>query len=160
VACTAYNFFPLHALKGLPLRATDTAESCALKVADFGNAFVAEDDIIALYGDDFEVQPLQYRAPEVLAGLEISQAIDLWSLGCLLAEVRPGGAFRSLSNVEPAMATNTLPSLSPLTALSGPPARSRQYPGRGRLQYCQHAWATALNLQRRQIRRRGATAGR
>lgn len=91
MVCTDYNLSSLHSLNLLLLLpAPDTAESCALKVADFGNAFVAEDDIIALYSDKFEIQPLQYRAPEVLAGLEISQAIDLWSLGCLLAEVRSG----------------------------------------------------------------------
>lgn len=38
----------------------------------------------------FDVQTLAYRAPEVAAGLEISPAIDMWSLGCVLLECATG----------------------------------------------------------------------
>ncbi|KAI4822163.1 hypothetical protein KUCAC02_007722 [Chaenocephalus aceratus] len=33
------------------------------------------------------MQPLPYRAPEVNLGLPISEAIDMWSLGCIIAEM-------------------------------------------------------------------------
>lgn len=38
----------------------------------------------------FDVQTLAYRAPEVAAGIEISSAIDMWSLGCVLLECVSG----------------------------------------------------------------------
>jgi serine/threonine protein kinase len=40
-----------------------------------------------LYHDDFEVQSLCYRAPEVLLGRPFGAPIDMWSLGCVLAEL-------------------------------------------------------------------------
>lgn len=43
---------------------SDTAASCAVKLVDFGNAFEASPDAVALYTQDYELQSLQYRAPE------------------------------------------------------------------------------------------------
>jgi serine/threonine protein kinase len=45
-------------------------------LADLGNAIAAEE--IGMYYDDFEVQSLPYRAPEVLLGLPFGCAIDMW----------------------------------------------------------------------------------
>jgi serine/threonine protein kinase len=36
------------------------------------------------------VQSRFYRSPEVLLGLPYSQPIDLWSLGCIIAELYTG----------------------------------------------------------------------
>jgi serine/threonine protein kinase len=36
------------------------------------------------------VQSRSYRAPEVILGLAYGQKIDLWSLGCILAELSTG----------------------------------------------------------------------
>eukprot|EP00276_Gloeochaete_wittrockiana_P003784 CAMPEP_0184644548 /NCGR_PEP_ID=MMETSP0308-20130426/1256_1 /TAXON_ID=38269 /ORGANISM="Gloeochaete witrockiana, Strain SAG 46.84" /LENGTH=526 /DNA_ID=CAMNT_0027073147 /DNA_START=326 /DNA_END=1909 /DNA_ORIENTATION=+ len=59
-----------------------------LKVADFGNAMELSD--ASAYYDDFEVQSLYYRAPEVLLGLPFGAAIDMWSLGCIVVELLLG----------------------------------------------------------------------
>ena len=68
--------------------------SAALRLADWGNSIPL--DMISLYLDDYEIQPLGYRAPEVLLGLpSFGCGIDVWSVGCVIAEVRfghPGGA--------------------------------------------------------------------
>jgi serine/threonine protein kinase len=45
-------------------------------LADLGNAIAAEE--IGMYYDDFEVQSLPYRAPEVLLGLPFGSPIDMW----------------------------------------------------------------------------------
>ena len=54
-----------------------------VKVVDFGNSFVTGRG----GGGGGVVQTLTYRAPEVFRGLEAGSAIDMWSLGCLLAEM-------------------------------------------------------------------------
>ena len=53
-----------------------------IKVVDLGNALSYHRNI-----NTFEVQSLYYRAPEVLFGNEISAAIDMWSIGCILVEL-------------------------------------------------------------------------
>lgn len=77
-----------------------SSPSSPVKLIDFGNCI--EHHKIPLYqakpttGDPraldagFDVQTLAYRAPEVAAGLEISSAIDMWSLGCVLLECASG----------------------------------------------------------------------
>ncbi|CAF2027213.1 unnamed protein product [Rotaria magnacalcarata] len=58
-------------------------QSCNLKIADFGMARQYRDHDQTQY-----VVTRWYRAPEVILGYtEYSQAIDLWSMGCILAEM-------------------------------------------------------------------------
>jgi len=57
---------------------------CEVKVIDFGSSCF-EDDHLSSY-----VQSRSYRAPEVMLGLPYDQKIDLWSLGCILAELWTG----------------------------------------------------------------------
>ncbi|XP_072031397.1 uncharacterized protein [Amphiura filiformis] len=64
--------------------------SSGIKVIDFGNAIHCVYDELSLYYDDFELQTLLYRAPEVLFGLPFGLEIDMWSLGCILAELYMG----------------------------------------------------------------------
>jgi dual specificity tyrosine-phosphorylation-regulated kinase 2/3/4 len=70
-------------------------------LVDFGNAMTPEDT--SAYFDEFQVQSLYYRAPEVLLGSwNFSYAIDMWSLGCVLAELyigRPLFKVRSSSEL-------------------------------------------------------------
>lgn len=40
------------------------------------------------------IQSRFYRAPEVLLGAPYGYAIDMWSLGCLIAELYLGEPFR------------------------------------------------------------------
>eukprot|EP00475_Leptophrys_vorax_P033131 TRINITY_DN51833_c0_g1_i2.p1 TRINITY_DN51833_c0_g1~~TRINITY_DN51833_c0_g1_i2.p1 ORF type:complete len:502 (+),score=82.79 TRINITY_DN51833_c0_g1_i2:990-2495(+) len=60
--------------------------SSRVKLVDFGNAMTPDDT--SAYFDDFQVQSLYYRAPEVLLGSwSFGYPIDMWSLGCVLAEL-------------------------------------------------------------------------
>jgi serine/threonine protein kinase len=55
-----------------------------LKIVDFG---------LARKNGQYEnsyIQSRYYRAPEVILGLGVSEAIDMWSLGCTLAELYLG----------------------------------------------------------------------
>ncbi|KAI9300396.1 kinase-like domain-containing protein [Cunninghamella echinulata] len=55
-----------------------------IKVIDFGSSCL-ENEKVYTY-----IQSRFYRAPEVLLGLNYSTAIDMWSLGCILAELYTG----------------------------------------------------------------------
>jgi len=59
-------------------------ERCEIKVIDFGSSCYIT-DVLSTY-----VQSRSYRAPEVILGLPYAQKIDLWSLGCILAELFTG----------------------------------------------------------------------
>uniref|UniRef100_A0A8D3C7S2 Protein kinase domain-containing protein n=2 Tax=Scophthalmus maximus TaxID=52904 RepID=A0A8D3C7S2_SCOMX len=55
-------------------------EPYRVKLIDFGLSFmVSEEDTFGK-----TIQPQGYRAPEVSLGLPVSQAIDVWGLGCVL----------------------------------------------------------------------------
>ncbi|GFY84486.1 protein kinase superfamily protein [Actinidia rufa] len=57
---------------------------CEIKVIDLGSSCFQTDNL-CLY-----IQSRSYRAPEVILGLPYDQKIDLWSLGCILAELCSG----------------------------------------------------------------------
>ena len=56
----------------------------AITVIDFGSSCY-EDERVYTY-----IQSRFYRCPEVMLGLPYSTAIDMWSLGCILAELYTG----------------------------------------------------------------------
>ena len=66
-------------------------EECLLKLADFGlarslTAVAEQAQVLTDY-----VATRWYRAPEILLGSSsYSFAVDMWSMGCILAEVRLG----------------------------------------------------------------------
>ncbi|OWA52292.1 Homeodomain-interacting protein kinase 2 [Hypsibius exemplaris] len=53
-----------------------------IKVIDFGSASYASKVITSTY-----LQSRYYRAPEIVLGLPFCEAIDMWSLGCVIAEL-------------------------------------------------------------------------
>ncbi|PRQ59447.1 putative dual-specificity kinase CMGC-DYRK-PRP4 family [Rosa chinensis] len=57
---------------------------CEIKVIDLGSSCFQTDNL-CLY-----VQSRSYRAPEVMLGLSYDEKIDMWSLGCILAELCSG----------------------------------------------------------------------
>merc|ERR1719160_2263619 len=57
---------------------------CLVKLIDFGSSCFIDDHLSSY------VQSRSYRAPEVLLGLPYGQKIDIWSLGCVLAELWTG----------------------------------------------------------------------
>ncbi|XP_041365885.1 homeodomain-interacting protein kinase 2-like isoform X2 [Gigantopelta aegis] len=53
-----------------------------VKVIDFGSASHVSKAVCSTY-----LQSRYYRAPEILLGLAFCEAIDMWSLGCVIAEL-------------------------------------------------------------------------
>uniref|UniRef100_A0A672ZYH1 non-specific serine/threonine protein kinase n=1 Tax=Sphaeramia orbicularis TaxID=375764 RepID=A0A672ZYH1_9TELE len=53
-----------------------------VKVIDFGSASHVSKAVCSTY-----LQSRYYRAPEVILGLPFCEAIDMWSLGCVIAEL-------------------------------------------------------------------------
>lgn len=70
-----------------------------IKLADFG---LARTFTIPLRSFTHEVVTLWYRAPEILLGTkEYSTAVDIWSLGCIFAEMATGKPlFRGDSEID------------------------------------------------------------
>lgn len=59
-------------------------DKCGIKIIDFGSGCL-EDEKIYTY-----IQSRFYRAPEVMLGIPYTHSIDVWSLGCILAELYIG----------------------------------------------------------------------
>jgi len=57
---------------------------CEVKVIDFGSSCFTCDHLSSY------VQSRSYRAPEVILGLPYDTKIDIWSLGCIIAELWTG----------------------------------------------------------------------
>ncbi|KAL6001029.1 hypothetical protein ACLOJK_006756 [Asimina triloba] len=57
---------------------------CEVKVIDLGSSCFQTDHLCSY------VQSRSYRAPEVILGLPYDKKIDIWSLGCILAELCTG----------------------------------------------------------------------
>jgi len=62
-------------------------ETGKVKLIDFGSSCFATDDLSTY------IQSRFYRAPEVILGMKYDQKIDIWSLGCVLAELYIGRAL-------------------------------------------------------------------
>ncbi len=55
-----------------------------LKLIDFGSSCFANQRIYTY------IQSRFYRAPEIMLAIPYTEAIDMWSFGCILAELRTG----------------------------------------------------------------------
>ena len=55
-----------------------------IKVIDFGSSCFDEERVYTY------IQSRFYRAPEIILGIPYTSAIDMWSLGCILAELATG----------------------------------------------------------------------
>lgn len=58
-----------------------------LKVIDFGSASIFSE---VRYVKEPYIQSRFYRAPEILLGLPFCEKVDVWSLGCVMAELHLG----------------------------------------------------------------------
>lgn len=56
-----------------------------LKIIDFGSSFFEDKTYINMY-----IQSRYYRSPEVILGLQITTAADMWSFACILYELKMG----------------------------------------------------------------------
>ena len=59
---------------------------CEIKLIDFGSSCFLTDTLTTY------IQSRSYRAPEVVVGLPYDGRIDVWSLGCVIAEMFTGCA--------------------------------------------------------------------
>ena len=55
-----------------------------VKLIDFGSSCFSNERIYSY------IQSRFYRAPEIMLGIPYTSAIDMWSLGCILAELCTG----------------------------------------------------------------------
>lgn len=60
---------------------------CQVKIIDFGSSCFIHDHLSSY------VQSRSYRAPEVIIGCKYDYKIDMWSLGCILAELWTGNVL-------------------------------------------------------------------
>ncbi|XP_051133215.1 uncharacterized protein LOC127252886 [Andrographis paniculata] len=60
---------------------------CEVKVIDLGSSCFETDNLCSY------VQSRSYRAPEVILGFPYDKKIDIWSLGCILAELCTGNVL-------------------------------------------------------------------
>jgi len=78
---------PQHLLDKLELTPHITWRRCEVKVIDLGSSCFISDHLSSY------VQSRSYRAPEVILGLPYDQKIDIWSFGCILAELLTGSVL-------------------------------------------------------------------
>lgn len=71
---------------------------CEVKVIDFGSSCFVNDHLSSY------VQSRSYRAPEVMLGLSYGQKVDLWSLGCIIAELWTGHVLFANNSVQSLLA--------------------------------------------------------
>uniref|UniRef100_A0A914DHM1 Stress-activated protein kinase JNK n=1 Tax=Acrobeloides nanus TaxID=290746 RepID=A0A914DHM1_9BILA len=58
-------------------------DQCQIKIADFGTARVSEGDLkMTAY-----VSTRYYRAPEMILDMQYDEKVDVWSIGCIFAEL-------------------------------------------------------------------------
>ncbi|MCQ2818105.1 MAG: DYRK family dual specificity protein kinase [archaeon] len=65
-----------------------------VKVIDFGSASFTHDQLSEY------IQSRSYRAPEVILGCKYDHKIDIWSLGCILAELYSGNVLFQSDSVQ------------------------------------------------------------
>lgn len=82
-----------------------------VKLIDFGTAQVGRR---VAETEDVVIQTLPYRAPEVLLGLPYTCAVDMWSFGCLLAELVLGRPLFPHGGSEHDVVRSTLELLGPI----------------------------------------------
>ncbi|CAG9331314.1 unnamed protein product [Blepharisma stoltei] len=67
---------------------------CEVKVIDFGSSCFIHDHLSSY------VQSRSYRAPEVILGCRYDSKIDIWSLGCIVAELFTGNVLFQNDSVQ------------------------------------------------------------
>lgn len=81
------------------------------KIIDFGAAQIGNR---VAETEDVIIQTLPYRAPEVLLGLAYTHAVDMWSFGCICAELVLGKPLFPHGGSEHDIVRNTLELLGPI----------------------------------------------
>lgn len=71
---------------------------CLVKIIDFGSSCFLTDQLCHY------VQSRTYRAPEVVLGFKYDQKVDIWSLGCILAELWTGQVLFANKSIQTMLA--------------------------------------------------------
>ena len=69
-----------------------------VKVIDFGSSCFIHDHLSTY------VQSRSYRAPEVILGCKYDYKVDMWSLGCILAELFTGNVLFQNDSIQSLLA--------------------------------------------------------
>lgn len=92
----------------------------AIKVIDFGSSCYRDKRTYTY------IQSRFYRSPEVLLGLSYSQKIDIWSLGCVVAEMHIGEPlFGGANQVDQMCRIVDILGLPPLDMIKKSPEKNR-----------------------------------
>ncbi len=78
-------------------------ENADIKLIDFGSACYITDHLGSY------VQSRTYRAPEVILGMKYDYKIDVWSLGCILAELWTGNVLLDPKEPDPLTGEPAIP---------------------------------------------------
>lgn len=99
-----------------------------VKIIDFGSSCFITDHLTPY------IQSRSYRAPEVILGLPYGHKIDIWSLGCILAELLTGRVILQNDSVQTmlARAAGILGEAAPCTVSLLLPPTDRAHPRRVR----------------------------
>ncbi|KAK1330195.1 hypothetical protein QTO34_010381 [Cnephaeus nilssonii] len=92
-----------------------------VKVIDFGSASIFSE---VRYVKEPYIQSRFYRAPEILLGLPFCEKVDVWSLGCVMAELHLGWPLYPGNNE---CATSARPRACPSPTCCTPPARPTHF---------------------------------
>lgn len=96
-----------------------------VKLTDFGAAAQTY-EIVCTY-----IQSRHYRAPEILMGLSYDCAIDMWGLGCILAELHGGEvAFRGETEAEQMQVLMETLGVPPRSFIKDAPRRKMYFDGK------------------------------
>ncbi|XP_062219524.1 serine/threonine-protein kinase AFC2-like isoform X2 [Phragmites australis] len=105
-------------------------KSSAIKVIDFGSTTYGQQD------QTYVVSTRHYRAPEVILGLGWSYPCDIWSVGCILAELCTGEAlFQTHENLEHLAMMERVFGPLPYHMLKRADRHSEKYIRKGRLNW-------------------------
>jgi dual specificity tyrosine-phosphorylation-regulated kinase 1 len=92
----------------------------AIKVIDFGSSCYASKRTFTY------IQSRFYRSPEVLLGLPYTHKIDMWSLGCVAAEMHIGEPlFGGANQVDQMCRIVDILGLPPLKMIKSSPDKTR-----------------------------------
>ncbi|XP_057542587.1 serine/threonine-protein kinase AFC2-like isoform X2 [Amaranthus tricolor] len=137
--------------KGTLIERKMLPKSCAIKVIDFGST------VQGSHPHHYIVTTRYYRAPEVILGLGWSYPCDLWSVGCILAELCSGEIlFQTCENLEHLAMMERVLGPFPENLLRKADRHAEKYIRQGRLNWPEDdtSWETidaVLKLTRIQI---------
>lgn len=120
--------------------------SSTLKIIDFGSACYQYERVYTY------IQSRYYRSPEIILGIPYTCAIDMWSLGCIIAELFTGKVLlNGTSEIEQLMLMVELLGLPPENLLEKSKKKKHFYDKDGEFRYTSFSDSRQLNPKSRVI---------